>query len=112
MTLNNGTTDRQTDSHAAAFGRIEGIEERLCALRFEAHARVLYTQADVILAFPLGPDDQPARPILDTAHRVRGVQAEVQDHLLKLDAIARHRRQSLIQVGMQNDLSPLEFANR
>src|SRR5271156_1758293 len=109
MTLDNGTTDRQTDSHAAAFGRIKGIEECLGALRLEAYARVFYTQADVILAFPLGPDDHLPRPILDVAHRVRRVQAEVQDHLLKLHAIARHRRQAVIQLGMQNDLSPLEL---
>lgn len=78
MTFNNSAADRQADTHAALLlGRVEGIEERLGALRFESHARVLDAQSNVIPAFFFGLYDKLPRAVQDATHRIRRVQEQI-----------------------------------
>ena len=92
MTLDNGAADGQADPHAATLGGVERFEEPIHALRVETHARILHASGAHDRRLPFGSDHQLPRTIVDTAHRVRGVQEQVQDDLLKLDTIADDRR--------------------
>src|SRR5215471_13502519 len=48
MTLDDGTTDGQPDSHPAALGRVERLEQPLHRLRIEPHPRILRGQPDPV----------------------------------------------------------------
>jgi hypothetical protein len=93
MTLDNRATDGQTDPHTAALGCVERFEESAHVMRVEPHTCILHGEAHTVVFVALGFDHQVPWPILDTAHRVRGVQEQVQNHLLKLDTVARDRRE-------------------
>jgi len=67
---------------------VERLEEPVHTLRFETHPRILHDKAHTVAFVPFGSEHQLPRAIVDAAHRVRGVQKQVQDDLLKLDTIA------------------------
>ena len=52
------------------------------------------------------------RTIVDRAHRVGCVSQQVQDDLLKLDAIARYLRKVVAQFNPQNHLASLKLASQ
>jgi hypothetical protein len=110
MTLDDRAADGQADAHAAALGRVEGLEEAVHAPRVEAHPRILHGQPRAIAFASLGPDHQLPRTVLDGAHRLRGVQEQVQDDLLELHAVARDGRKFLREFRPQDHPAPLEFA--
>ena len=64
------------------------------------------------LFVPFGSDHQLPRTIVDGAHRIRGVQKQVQDDLLKLDTIARDRRKIVGKFRPQNHPVSLKFTQR
>ena len=81
-------------------------------LRVEAHPRILHGQAHTIVFVSFGSDHQLPRTIVDAAHRVRGVAEQVQDDLLKLDAIAGDGREVVGEFRPQNHPVSLKFAQR
>src|SRR5437879_3551601 len=93
MTLDDGATDGQANPHTVAFSRVERIEELVHRLRFQTRPRVLHSQTNAIAFVSFGSDHQLPWTVLDVAHRVRGVQEQVQHHLLKLDTIAYNWRE-------------------
>jgi hypothetical protein len=66
---------------------VEGVKQLVHALRLDAYAGILYADPHAIALLAFGPDQQLARPIVDTDHRVGGVAEQVQDDLLELDPI-------------------------
>src|SRR5690349_23478557 len=110
MTLDDGTTDGQADSHTAALRRVERVEDSLKALWVDAHSDILYAQARAIVAVDFSRDHEVPRAILDAAHRVRGVQQQVQDDLLELDAIACDRWEAIGKPRTQNHAASLKLA--
>src|SRR5262245_20951258 len=91
--LDDGPADGESDTHALALRRVEGIKELVHALTVNPYACIPHHQTHAIGVLSLGSDQQPARPIVDADHRVRGVAEEVQNDLLELDAIAGDRRE-------------------
>src|SRR5262245_8827896 len=73
MTLDERAADKQPDAHAADLGRVEGIEQRIEALRGEADAGVAHHQTHAIGALPFGSDPQLPGAIVHVEHRVRRV---------------------------------------
>src|SRR5271170_1779773 len=65
----------------------------------------------MIAFLSLGSDHQLPRAILYPAHGVRGVLDQVQDHLLKLDAISTGDGREIVrEFGPQQNLASLEVA--
>ena len=93
MILDDGAADKEPDPHSVRFRGVEGVEELVHSLRIEPDSYILHSQTHSIPFVSFGPDHQLSRTILDAPHRVRGVQEQVEDDLLKLDAIARDRRE-------------------
>src|ERR1700733_1107932 len=60
--------------------------------------------------FPLGSKHHSPRPILDAAHCVGGVTDQIQNHLLKLDAVSVNSRQTIAEIMYQNYVVSLKFA--
>src|SRR5215467_9983926 len=88
MSLDNGTTDGQPDTHAATLRCVEGLEKPLGRLRFEADSGVFDAQPYPLDVFSFGSDEQLSWAVVDGAHCVRCISQQVQDHLLKLHSIA------------------------
>jgi hypothetical protein len=93
MTLDNGAADGEANPHTVALGRVERLEKSVRILRLKTHTGILHGQAHTIAFLSFRFDHQLPRPILDAAHGVYGVQEQVQDHLLELDAISHDRRE-------------------
>ena len=55
---------------------------------------------------------QPARRRVDARHRVHGVENQVEQYLLQLDAIAEDRRQIAGEVGLERHVTALQVAAR
>src|SRR5580692_1803840 len=49
MTLDNRTADRQSDSHALILCRVEGFEESVRRLRFEADSNICHAEAHPVI---------------------------------------------------------------
>jgi hypothetical protein len=66
----------------------------------------------MIARVPVRSDSQLPWTVVHCAHRVRGVFEQVQNYLLKLDAIPCHDREIFGEFGPQNNPVSLEFAQR
>ena len=112
MGFNDGAADGKSDSHTVGFGRIECIEDPVRCLRRETDSRILHTQPDLIAFIPLGPDEQLSRAIINCAHCVRSVSKQVQDDLLKLNAVAECRRKVIRKFLPEHDAVSLDLGRR
>src|SRR5215469_635047 len=108
MILDDRATDGKPDSHAVSFRRVESLEESICSVRAETDPRILDGQVCTI-AFSCGSDQQLSRTIVDSAHRVRSVTYQVQDHLLKLHTIACDNRKAVDKFRPQKHPLSLKF---
>src|SRR5205807_2010679 len=66
--------DRQPDTHAAGFGRVERVEEPVEALRLQPGARVLYRDERTFGSILLCPDEQLPRRLARFRHGVYSVE--------------------------------------
>ncbi len=112
MTFDNGATDGQPDTHPAILGGVKRFEKLVQVLRSKTHACVLYAQAHLITFVSFGSDDQLSRTIVYAAHRVGGIQEQIQHDLLKLDTIGRDRREVVGKFDPRNHLASLKFTPR
>src|SRR6266849_5975013 len=71
MTLDNGATDGQADTHTVTLCRVERIKESLGALRVEAHPYILHAQAHAIPFVSFRPDQQLSWTIINPPHRLQ-----------------------------------------
>ena len=70
MTLDDRTTDRQPDSHAAAFGRVERLEQVLHRFGIKPHPRIPRGQPHPTALVPFRSYEQLSRTVFDRRHRV------------------------------------------
>src|SRR5262245_13020820 len=108
MTLDDGAADGAPDSHPATFRRVERFEEIYLTFSIEVDHRVFHDEAGSIVCFSVGLDDQMPWTIVDAAHRIRGVAHEVQNDLLKLDAIPRDQQRLDAKIRPQNHTAALK----
>src|SRR3984893_772022 len=104
------TTDRQSHAHASRLGRVKRIEQVIEALRFQSRARIAYGDEHAVRRVQTRVDQQLARSLADLAHRFDGVHDQVQDHLLQLDSISPDARQTVRELGLQQDAMPPHLA--
>src|SRR5215813_10834980 len=109
MSLDNGPTDGQPDTHAATLRCVEGLEKPLGRLRLEADSGVFHAQPYPIDFVSFGSDEQLPWPVVDGAHCVRCIPQQVQDDLLKLHSIALNGWQADLKVSQQQDSFSLKL---
>jgi hypothetical protein len=112
MPLHNRSADGQSDTHAAALRRIEGIEELVHGLTVNADTAVPHHHTHAVAILSLGPDQQLPRPVVDIHHRVRGVANKIQNDLLELDAIPGYVREIIGELRLQNHALSLKITQR
>jgi len=110
MTLNNGSTDGEPDSHAIILSGVERFEESARSLRVEPGSCILHCQTHAIVFLSFGFDQQLPRTIFDGAHRVRCIPNQIQDHLLQLDSITCDKREVFGKFRSQNHPVSLKIA--
>src|SRR4026209_411609 len=112
MALDNRATNGRADSHAAALGSVERVEQFTLTPRFEAHARISDAQPHAVVLLPFDLDHQMSWTIVNAVHSVRRIADEVQDNLLKLNAIAHDWRKAVDELSLKVDSVSLRFANQ
>jgi hypothetical protein len=110
MMLDYGAADGQADPHPAALGRIERFEQSIGAFPIEADSGIFHGQAYMVVCVSFRFDYQLPSAIVDIAHRSRCVQEQVENDLLKLDAISGDRRKVVGELLLQNHLVSPEFS--
>ena len=93
MRLDNGAADGEPDSHTVGFGCVKSVENLVRSLRSKADSRIFHAQPYPSPIVPFRFNQQLSGVVVDGAHRIRSVSKQVQDDLLKLDAIAACRRE-------------------
>src|SRR5215467_9782071 len=73
MSLDDGATDREPDTHAVGFRCVEGVEQLAHVLGGDAHAGIPHAHAHTIAVLPLGSDQQLPRAVVHVNHSVGGV---------------------------------------
>src|SRR5262249_22372007 len=91
MGLNDRTTNGESEAQAVAFGGDEGLEQAIDAVWSDSGARVAYQDLNVIRVATCGQRDRPPDR-RDPGHGIAGIQEQVHENLLQLDAIAKNRR--------------------
>jgi hypothetical protein len=81
---------------------MERFEELVRGLRCKTDSCIFHAKAHPIAPIPFSSDEQFARAIVDCAHCVRSIPQEIQNDLLKLDAITRNGREVVRKLMPQN----------
>src|SRR5580704_13542131 len=110
MTLDYRPTHGKPDSHAAVLGGIKSLKKSVPGLGIKADAGILYGEPHLIVCTSLRSDPQLPWTIVHGAHGVRGVLEQIQDHLLKLDAVPCHHREAVCEFSPENHPVSLKFA--
>src|SRR5579864_1094657 len=110
MALDDGTADGKSDSHTVVLGCIKSLKKSVHSLGIKADARILYDEPHLIVCAPFRSDLQLPWTIVHGAHGVRGVLEQIQDHLLKLDAVTCHHREVVCEFRPENHPVSLKFA--
>src|SRR6266478_5600425 len=109
MTLDNGATDAQSDSHTIILSCVERFEEPVGSLRIETDPRIFHAEAHPIAFVSFGLDQQLPGAIMDGTHRIGSIPEEVQNYLLQLDAVTRDKREVVGKLGSQNHALSLQL---
>ena len=99
MASDNGSTDRQPDSHAALFGREDRIEEPLNDGRVDDDAGIGHDSRHLAVRVNARGDDEFSKPVGYVGHRIDPFNHEVQHDLLQLDVIAAIRAARCVPSG-------------
>jgi hypothetical protein len=110
MALDYRTTYGKSDSHPIVLGRIKSLKKSVHNMGIQADARILYSEPHRIACVSRCFDVQPPGAIVHGAHRVRGVLKQVEDDLLKLDAVPCHHWEVVRELRPENHPVSLKFA--
>jgi hypothetical protein len=78
----------------------------------ETDSRIFHAKAHPIPLIAFGSDQQFSRAIVDSAHRIRSIPQQIQNDLLKLDAIADDGREVVRKLMPQTHTLTLELTQR
>src|SRR6516165_5629966 len=113
MSLNDRAADRQAQTHALRLGRVEGFKEAWEALRRQPRPGIPHPDAHAFRLVGFRADTQFAPAVTVAAHRLDGVDDQVDHHLLNLHPVAPTERQGLGELRLDrgadlDDLTPSE----
>src|SRR6516165_8804299 len=109
MSLNDRARDRQAHTHSLRLGRVEGFKEAWEALRRQPRPGIPYPDAHAFRLVGFRTDLQFAPAVTVAAHRLDGVDDQVDQHLLDLHPIAPKERQGLDELRLDRGAGPNDF---
>src|SRR5262245_24470974 len=112
MSFDDRTADEQADAHATTLRGVERVEQGLPVLGGNAGTGIADRQAHAIVPLWFGRDPDLPRAIVHGGHRVCGVAQQVQDDLLKLDAISGDHGKIVRQLYPHGDAMSLKIVGR
>ncbi len=112
MCLDDGTADREPNAHTVVLRTVERFEEPIGDLGSEADAGISYCEPNVIGTISFRLNQQLPRSIFNFLHRVDGIAKQIDDHLLKLYAVAVDRWEIIREFHLQDHTVPAQFTRR
>src|SRR5258708_9200955 len=106
------TADGQAQAHALGLGGVERLEQAVQTLRIQSRAGIPQTDEYAVRSISARADQQLPRPLADAAHRLDGVDDQVENHLLQLDPICSDDWQALRELRPHRDAALQNFATR
>jgi hypothetical protein len=103
MNFDDRPADRKSHAHAAGLRREEGVEEAVRVLSGDSDTAVLYCYPHLLRFVLVRSEHQFARTIRDRLHRFDAVHHQIDEHLLQLDPVTKHRRQRRRELEPQRD---------
>src|SRR6185295_11585513 len=94
MPLNNPTADGQSQAHALALRSEKGVEQPRLLVGVKPDTGVLDRYEYLVSVITPASDPQLSWPLRDRIHGFDAVSDQVQKHLLQLNRIPQHRRES------------------
>ena len=104
------SADREPHTHALGLGGVERVEQTFKTLRVQSRARILHGDEHGARGLLSSADQQLPRPLGDTAHRLDGVEDQIENYLLQLDSISLNERQALRELRLHRDIVFHHFA--
>src|SRR5262249_40892149 len=105
VSIDDGAAYRQAHACSTGLGGVEGLEDSFEMGRFNTRAGITHGHEHACLIL-LAAYQQLSRPDVYRAHCFGSIQDEVQDHLLKLNAIPLNGKQSLRKLVLDQDAVP------
>src|ERR1700722_11942378 len=112
MCLDDGTADREPNAHTVVLGTVERFEEAISGIGSEADAGILHDKPNVPATIFFRLNLQLPWSIFNFPHCVYGIAKQIDDHLLKLYAVAVDRRKILSEVRLQKHPAPAQLTRR
>ena len=111
VAFDDGAADRKAHAQSFRLAGDEGIEDRLERVRGDSRAAVLNVDQHVRFVNRTRAHDQAPRAVESgSVHGAEGIEHQVQDDLLKLDAVALDRADVGRQVEVDRDLVQIRVA--
>ena len=110
MGFDNRAADREAHAHAVGLRRVEGFKETRQALRAQPMAGIPHRDAHALRLDTRGADVLFAVAVLNAAHRLDGIDDQVQHHLLQLHPIASDGWRVVRQLRADRDAALDRFA--
>src|SRR5215813_10621422 len=111
MSIDDGTAYRQPHPCSTGLGGVEGLEDAFEMRRINTRPGIAHGHEDACLVL-LGADQQLSCPRLYRNHCFSGVQDEVQQDLLELNAISFNRKQYIRKLCTNRNAIPVGYALR
>src|SRR5579862_1317716 len=102
--------DRQSEAHAAGFGRVECIENLLGPDRPKAGAGVAHADGDIARTVLGRIDGEKSACLGRVFHRLDRIENEVEHDLLHLYRVGPQRGEVVAQAGLQHDMMLADLA--
>src|SRR3954452_10187013 len=105
MSVDDRPADRQPHARSTGLRSVKGFKDLVETLRINARAGIAHGHDEACLIL-LCADQQLSRPLLHRIHCFSGIQNQIQQDLLQLNAISQNRKYSLSKPGLDRNAMP------
>src|SRR4030095_5581409 len=110
MRLYDSATYRQSHAHTVWFGRKESIKDTLEILGIEPLAGIAHRDNQIVRLILAAANGQFPFPFLAVRDCFRALDDQIQNHLLQLNSISAHERQTTGELAFQKNVALACFA--
>ena len=101
MRFNDRTHDPKPHPQSVRFSREEMVEDSIACFFGNANSIIAHARANCVVPIPLCGDHNFAAARRSVAHGIKGIDHEIDQHLLQLNRIGFNRRQIWVQQSLQ-----------
>jgi hypothetical protein len=101
--IDNRSANREPHTHAVGLGGVERVKHTVKTLRTKSRAGILHCDEHGARGLLSSADQQLPRPLGNAAHRLDGVEDQIENYLLELDSVYSNERQTLRELRLRRD---------